>query len=509
MKKSTKRLIIFFTSLACLLGIIVILYVAFFRPPPRVMDVERLIPPDPDTLIITRDMAVLWESMGEHAAVCDIRFLSLLGSLAADLGPIQGDVTDHFSLADISPELLFYLLGYESALAVYPPDDDPGFLFVSRVHPAVVFLEQFVIFIDEETHINRVPSRGFIVREVSTEKNGEPTLFYTFDDDILVFSSDRELFDAALDLLTGAETRSIADETIRRALDRFRSENASAWGFSRGGLVKNDTAATVLLRIPDRDGPAEPFPLFFSMTCEGNSLRLTAARDTGGDSPRRPPTPPQSRDTDRLLLSFSVNGDLIEAGKRTSDLPSRLFPSGCRAVLLSGDSSRSTHPVIWGTAGPDADSIMSDALEDSDTSTSRSPAGESDIFIISGASHDNGIAYALIDDLLIIGRDEADILAHRRFIQDNAVDPSPPPGVIIDAHLRPTDLAEASDFADEFLSMLSGCGILKTDERGGETELYRELIKGLSAWETADAVMWTDDGQTNLNITLSWKEEEL
>jgi len=469
------------------------------------MDVERLIPPGPDTLIVTRDMTVLWESMEESGAVRNTRILSLVEVLTEDIGPIRRDITDHVSLEDISPELLFYLLGYESALAIYPSNDDPELLFVSRVHPAVVFLEQFVIFIDEETHIDRVPLKGVTVREVSTDEGGEATFFYTFDDDILVFSDDRERFDAALDLLAGIETVSIADEPIRRELDRFRPENASAWGFFRGDTVKNSATDPIPLRMPGRDGSTEQSPMFFSMIWEGSSLLAATAWETNGDSPRFPSAPPRPRYADRSLLSLFVSGDLLAAGNGTSELPARLFPSGCRAVLLSDNSPGSTHPVIWGLAGPDADSIVKDALEDSNAPTSRRVVD--DMLIISSVSYDTDMAYALVDELLIIGRNEEDILAHTRFIRDNTAEPSPYPGVIIDARLKPADLAEASDFTDEFLSMLFGCGILEADEKGGDIELYRELIEGLSGWETADAVMWTDDGQTNLTIILSQKEE--
>jgi len=482
--------------------------VAFFRPPPRVMDVERLIPPGPDTLIVTRNMTILWESMGENAAICDTRFLSLLEALAMELGPIRRNITDNFSLEDISPELLFYLLGYESALAVYPPDDDPGFLFVSRVQPTVVFLEQFVIFIDEEAHIERVPFRELTIREVSTEEDHEPTFFYTFDDDILIFSSDRQRFDAALDLLLGDVSTSVADEPIRRELERFRSEDASAWGFSRGDLVKNDMTDSILFRFPGVDASTGPFPMFFFMTREGKSLLTTAAWNMGGTFPRSPSPPPRLRYADQPLLSFFVSRDLLTVGDRTTELLSRLFPAGCRAALFSGDSPEATHPVIWGTAGPDADSILRNALENSSPPTSRRLVD--DVLITDGVSNGNSMAYTVGDGLLIIGRNAEDILAHRRFIQNNVSDPYPPSGVIIAVHLRPTALIEASNFEDVFLPLLSGYGFLGAgaDKRKNEAVSYRELAVGLSAWETAEILAWTGDDQTNLTIILSRKEDQ-
>ena len=505
MKKATKRLLAVVLLSACLAGAAAIICVVFFRPPPPpVMGVEGLIPEGPDTLIITRDMAVFWDSMEEDAAAVDTRFLSLLKAGASNLGPARGDITDIFSPEDISPELLFYLLGYESAFAVYPSDDDPRLLFVSRVHPTVVFLEQFIIFIDEETHIDRVPRGNLTVREVTTEGDRGPTLFYTFDNDLLVSSNDRRLFEASLDLLTGDETASIADEPIRRELGRFRADDACAWGFFRGGLPEDDTTDSILLHVLGGERISGSSPVFFSGTWEEQSLCVTAAWKAGGDAPRPPAPSPRPRYAERQLLSLWVTGDLLPAEDGTTVPLSRLFPSGCRGELTSEESSGAVHPAIWGAAGPDADSIARGALENSGAPVSRYLVD--DVTITSGVLNGEGIMYTACDGLIIIGTNETDILAQRRFIQNSTADQSPPPGVIASAHLKPSALIEAPDARDVLAPLLCACGFSAAGGEGGEALSYRELTDALSAWETADAVVWAGDGQTNLAIILSRKE---
>ncbi|MBN1882244.1 MAG: hypothetical protein JW885_08740 [Deltaproteobacteria bacterium] len=509
MKKRTKRLLVVILILVCLAGATAIIYTAFFRPPPVVMEVEGFIPEGPDILIVTRDMAGVWEEMGEDAVTRGSRFLSLINATTADLGPVRGAITDTFDLEEISPELLFYLLGYESALAVYPSNDDPAVLFVSRVHPTVVFLEQFIIFIDEQMHIDRIPFRDMTVREISIESDEAPTLFYTFDNDLLVFSSDRHLFESALDLLTGEETASTADEPIRQKLERFRAEKACVWGFSReglGGLVKDDAADPILLHLLGGGGAAKPSPVFFCATWEGESLVLNAARDTDGDAPRTPPAAPEFRYINEELLSLIIGEGLLTAGEENAGLFPRLFPHGCSAILLAGETPGVLHPAIGGAAGPDADSLLKNTLEASGAPTSLSLVD--DVTMTTGVLHGEGIVFTADDGLLIIGRDAGDILAHRRFIQNNTVDPHPTPGIILSLHLRPAALIEAPAGVDVFTSLLSECGFSGSVVEEDDALSYRELAQYLSAWETADAITWTDDGQTNLTIILSRKGDQ-
>jgi len=501
MNKKIKRLLAAIVVLALLAGALILIYLAFFRPPPpEVTAVEGIIPEGPDALIITRNMANLWEAMGEDTCIADARILSLLDTEEVDLTPITGSVSDYFSLEDISPELLFYLLGYESACAVYPPKgDDPEILFVSRVHPAVVFLEQFIIFIDEESHIDRVSFGDLTVREVSTDGDG-PSLFYTFDDDLLVFSTERGLFDTALNLLAGGAAPSAADEKIHCELGRFRPECACVWGYFRGGLIDGDGAASILMRILKNDGDGNFSPLFFATTWDEDSLMLTAA---GGDTPRPPSAAPRLEYADEELLSVTIGEGLPAVGGENGEALSRLFPSGCFVSLLTGDAPGVLHPVVWGAAGPDTDSMLKAALEESGAPTSRFLVD--DISVTSGVSHGAPMAYTIGDGLLIIGRNENDLLTHRRFMGKNAVDPTSHPDVLIAAHLTPGDLVDASAGEDALTSLLSAVNCLWGADAGGDAPSYRELADALAAWETADAVAWTDDGQVSLVITLSRK----
>ena len=329
---------------------------------------------------------------------------------------------------------------------------------------------------------------------------------YTFDDNILVFSSERGLFDSALDLLTGEETASIADKPIRRELERFRTERACAWGFSRGGLVKGEATDLALLRMLGDAASTEPSPLFFSLTWEDDSLRLTAARDTGGGFTRSPPPAPRIEYADRLLLWAYVSADLLTAIDRKTEPLFYLFPSGCSATLLPGDIPGAAHPAVWGAAGPDAESILRTALEDSGTPASQHLVD--DVLITSTNSEGDSITYALVDDLLILGRNAEDIIAHQRFIRDSAFDPYSSPEIKAFVHLIPSALIDATDSEDAFMPLLSGCGLSDLDGKGSKTPSYRELAEGLTAWETADMVTWTDGGQTNLTVILTWAGEQ-
>jgi hypothetical protein len=370
----------------------------------------------------------------------------------------------------------------------------------------VVFLEQFIIFLDEEAHIERVPLGDLTVREVSTDDDGGPSLFYTFDDDILVFSSDRGLFEASLDLMTGKGTASAADERIHRELGRFRPECACVWGYSRGGLIKGDGADSILAWILEGDGGADSSPLFFATTWDENSLVVTAAGGAGGDLPRPPSPAPLFEYADEEPLSLALGeGILASVGGGAEALP-RLFPSGCTVSLLSGDASGVLHPVVWGAAGPDADSILKAALEASGAPTSRFLTDG--LSVTSGVSRGVPVAYTVSDDLVIIGRNEGDLLAYRRFIEENAADPASRPDVLIAAHLTPADLAGASAGEDPLTPLLSALGCSWGDGAGGNTPLHREAADALAAWETADAVAWTDDGQTSLVIILSREEDQ-
>jgi hypothetical protein len=180
---------------------------------------------------------------------------------------------------------------------------------------------------------------------------------------------------------------------------------------------------------------------------------------------------------------------------------------GFYAALLAGESGKTVHPVVWGEDGMDADALLKSILEESGEPVSRYIVD--DLPIASGVSHGCPVAYTTDDGgLLIIGRDEGDILAHRRLIQ-NGDSPDPPsPEIICAVHLLPAALVETTDSVDALASLLSGCGFPKINSIDSGSHPYREMTDALSTWKTADAVVWTDDGQTNLTVILSRNQTE-
>ncbi len=217
-----KRLKIAFIALLSVVAACVLIYIIFVpkRPAFAPRTIEGVFPGGEAAYIKTSGMVDIWESIKETNYYKSAGYKNLL-----NLPPIFDIIKfledkDEIYKRGSSPDILMYLLGYESALGIYVNDGvgasdgggRPNYLFVSIVHPNFLLMERLFAFFDEGKHTRETTYMGLPTVEVDTDETGK--IQYILDGDFLIVSDDPDIFERAVTRYIHGERRP-KDDTLR------------------------------------------------------------------------------------------------------------------------------------------------------------------------------------------------------------------------------------------------------------------------------------------------------